>query len=253
MKKREEKENGERWLLTYSDLITLLMILFVVMYAMSNVDKTKYKELAHSLSSSLGGSGTNTIGSDTPSNSIAASVDDVVLDPTSQSEAAAKAEVTKLAGLKDQVDKYLKDNGMSASASSNIQERGLVISISDSLIFDSGNADVKPVYESKLVEIGKMLNSINNYIVIEGNTDNVPISTYEFKDNWSLASARANNVTRVLINKSNILPIKISSKSNGENRPVATNSTEVGKAANRRVDIIILDNKYSSTENNQTK
>jgi chemotaxis protein MotB len=249
-KKRVEKENGERWLLTYSDLITLLMIFFVMMYAMSSVDTKKYAQVAASLSSAFGGAqaGKSIIAEGGPSSNIIPTVD----NPTMDAE-ATKAEQSKLEALKKQVDKYLQNNGIQSSASTTIQERGLVISISDTLIFDSGKADLKPIYESKLVEIGKMLNTINNYIVIEGNTDDVPINTYEFKDNWSLASARADNVTRVLIDKAKIQPLKIASRSNGQYRPVVSNSTDDGKAANRRVDIVILDNKYSSTENNQTK
>ncbi|MBC8060205.1 MAG: flagellar motor protein MotB [Clostridiaceae bacterium] len=250
MKKRVEKENGERWLLSYADFITLLMIFFLVMYAMSNVDSKKYAQVAASLNSALGdGQGAALmLGQGGTSNDIIAPVD----NPSVQAD-STKAEENKLKDLKNQVDKYLENNGIKASASAVIQERGLVISISDTLIFDSGQADLKPNSESKLVEIGKMLNTINNYVVIEGNTDNVPISTYQFKDNWSLASARADNVTRALINKANIPPVRIASRSNGEYRPVAANSSESGRAANRRVDIVILDNKYSSTESNQTK
>jgi len=248
-KKRVEKESGERWLLTYSDLITLLMIFFVMMYAMSSVDSKKYAQVASSLNAAFGGGGgTAVIGEGGTSNAVVGTVDNPQVDIE-----ASKAEQSKLEGLKKQVDKYLESNGIKASASATIQERGLIIRISDTLIFDSGSADLKPAYENKLVEIGKMLNTINNYIVIEGNTDNVPISSFEFKDNWSLASARADNVTRALISKSSIQPVRIASRSNGPYRPVASNSTVAGKAANRRVDIVILDNKYSPTESNQTK
>lgn len=250
MKKRVEKENGERWLLSYADFITLLMIFFIILYSMSTVDSKKYAQVAASLNSAFGDgqAAKSLVGAGGPSDSLVGTADNVLVDT-----AVNQAEQNKLSELKKQVDKYLDNNGIKGSASTTIQERGLVISISDTLIFDSGKADLKPIYESKLVEIGKMLNSIDNYIVIEGNTDNVPISTYEFKDNLSLASARANNVTRVLIDKAKIQPLKIASRSNGQYRPVVSNSSDAGKAANRRVDIVILDNKYSSTENNQTK
>lgn len=250
MKKRVEKENGERWLLSYSDFITLLMIFFIIMYSMSTVDSKKYAKVAASLNSAFGDgqAAKSLVGAGGASDNLIATVDNVQVDAASE-----KAEQTKLQALKKEVDTYLQKNGLDSSASANIQERGLVISIKDTLIFDSGKADLKSGYETKLIEIGKMLNSIDNFIVVEGNTDDVPISTYEFKDNWSLASARADNVTRVLIDKANIQPLKIASRSNGQYRPVASNSFDVGKAINRRVDIVILDNKYSSTENNQTK
>lgn len=251
MKKQPEKENGERWLLTYSDLITLLMILFVIMYAMSSVDKTKYQQLASSLSSSLGGGSgvTNVANTGGSTTNVIGNADNVIIDTA----AVSQAEQNKLEGLKKEVDTYLDKNKLSGSASANIQERGLVISISDTLIFDSGSADLKAAYESRLIEIGKMLTTINNYIVVEGNTDNVPITTHAFKDNWDLASERANNVMRVLLDKSGVQPIRISARSNGEYRPVVANDSDAGRARNRRVDIVILDNKYSSTENNQAK
>lgn len=254
MKKKQkvEKENGERWLLTYSDLITLLMIFFVMMYAMSNIDTKKYAQIASSLNSAFGGGGASSsvVGEGGASDAVVG-VDNVVVDGTA-SEASAKAEQSKLEGIKKEVDSYLQNNGLSGSASTVIQERGLAISINDTLFFDSGKADLKPNTEAKINEIGKMLASIDNFINVEGNTDNVAISNKEFKDNWDLAYARAENVLRILV-KAGIQPAKISAKSNGEFRPVATNDTEEGKAANRRVDIIILDNKFSTSETNKTK
>jgi len=252
MKKPEEKENGERWLLTYADLITLLMIFFVVMYAMSNVDQAKYEQLASSLNSAMGSGGSTPtmIGAGGPSTAVVG-VDSVALDGSS-SEASTQAEQTKLQGIKEQVDSYLKKNGLDGSASATIQERGLAISIQDTLIFDSGKADLKAGTEAKILEIGRMLSSIDNYINVEGNTDSVAINTYEFKDNWALASSRADNVLRVLL-KAGIQPARISSKSNGESRPIASNDTVEGKAANRRVDIVILDNKFSTSESAKAK
>lgn len=251
MKKQPEKENGERWLLTYSDLITLLMILFVVMYAMSSVDKTKYRQLATSLSSSLGGGSgvTNVANTGGSTTNVIGAADNVILE----TDAVSQAEKSKLEALKKEVDTYLDKNNLSSSATTNIQERGLVISISDALMFDIGSADIKTNYEGKIIEIGKMLTTINNYIVVEGNTDNIPINTAAFKDNWDLASARGNNVMRVLLDKSGIQPSRISAKSNGQYRPIVANDTDAGRARNRRVDIVILDNKYSSTESNQAK
>ncbi|MBU3170702.1 flagellar motor protein MotB [Clostridium estertheticum] len=250
MKKREEKEgNGERWLLTYSDLITLLMIFFVVMYASSTADTTKYKQLAKSLNVAISGGGASIIGSDTATSVTNSTV--TVVDPPETTTNAANsktAEENNMENIKKNVDTYLKQNGLASSVSTKIDERGLEVSLKTSLLFDVGTAGVKEDSAKKLISIGKILNHVNNYVRIEGHTDSTPMSNNEFKSNWQLSAIRATNVTELLISKAGISPKKISAVAYGENRPVATNTTEVGKAKNRTVDIIILSNQFSKTE-----
>ncbi|MBU3184667.1 flagellar motor protein MotB [Clostridium estertheticum] len=250
MKKREEKEgNSERWLLTYSDLITLLMILFVVMYASSSSDTTKYKQLAQSLNVAFSGGGASIIGSDTATSVSNSTV--TVVDPPETTTTAANsktAEENNMQNIKKNVDTYLKQNGLASSVSTKIDERGLEVSLKTSLLFDVGTAGVKEDSAKKLISIGKILNHVNNYVRIEGHTDSTPMSNNEFKSNWQLSAIRATNVTELLISKAGISPKKISAVAYGENRPVATNTTEVGKAKNRTVDIIILSNQFSKTE-----
>ena len=252
MKKVADKEgNAERWLLTYSDLVTLLLIFFIIMYSMSKVDANKYSQLAQALSVTMGGGGKHLIGVDSQSDvkDPQSQVDNVIVPDNS---AAEKAEASKLNNLKGQVDTYLQKNGLSGSVDANIQERGLVISITDSLFFDSGSAELNPTFKSKILEIGKMLVGMNNYIVVEGNTDNIPINTSQYKDNWDLAGERANNVTRILIS-AGVPGDKVSGRANGEYRPVSTNKTDAGRAKNRRVDIVIMDSKYSNSESTKAK
>jgi len=262
MKRREEKEpNGERWLLTYSDLITLLMIFFVVMYASSNADTTKYKQLSKSLNAAFeGGSGNSIIGDGSGVSVLDSSGTTpdkltVVENTTIENESAAKTaaatkalEENKMGAIKENVDKYLRNNGLSASVSTKIDERGLAVSLNSTLLFDIGKANLKEASIKKLSSIGKMLNSVNNYIRIEGHTDSTPISNNEFSSNWQLSAIRATNVTELLITQSGINPKRISSVAYGENRPIATNNTPAGKAKNRTVDIIILSSQFSKTE-----
>ncbi|MBU3072179.1 OmpA/MotB family protein [Clostridium estertheticum] len=250
MKKREEKEpNAERWMLTYLDLITLLMIFFVVLYASSNADTTKYKQLAKSLNVAISGGGASIIGSDTATSVTNSTV--TVVDPPETTTNAANsktAEENNMESIKKNVDTYLKQNGLASSVSTKIDERGLEVSLKTSLLFDVGTAGVKEDSAKKLISIGKILNHVNNYVRIEGHTDSTPMSNNEFKSNWQLSAIRATNVTELLISKAGISPKKISAVAYGENRPVATNTTEVGKAKNRTVDIIILSNQFSKTE-----
>ncbi|WP_246599734.1 flagellar motor protein MotB [Clostridium lacusfryxellense] len=249
MKRKEEKEpNHERWLLTYSDLITLLMIFFVIMYASSSVNAVKYKQLSQSLNAAFeGGSGKSVVGdqsgvsSPVPTSTTTPEVTDVA--------AASKTlEENNMKDIKQNVDTYLKKNGLSGSVSTKIDERGLAVSLNSTLLFDIGKANVLAASSKKLISIGQMLNSVNNYIRIEGHTDSSPISNNEFSSNWQLSAIRATNVTELLISQSGINPQRISSVAYGENRPIATNTTQVGKAKNRTVDIIILSSQFSKTE-----
>ncbi len=243
----ESHENHERWLLTYSDLITLLMIFFIVMYSMSNIDKEKYKQVAAGLSSAMGGGGSTIIGKDsgTPINQDTSPTNTNVVD---------MPEEQKLEQVKQAVDKYLKESGLSDSVVTTIETRGLVLSFKDSLFFDSGKADIKSEQAKKLVEIGKMLNQpiINDsFIRVEGHTDNIPISTYLYKSNWDLSVIRASNVSQLLINQSGIRPDRVSAAGYGEFRPKSDNNTEAGRALNRRVDILIMNTKFNEVENNK--
>ncbi|MDF2882160.1 MAG: motB [Clostridiaceae bacterium] len=241
MKRKSGKAgNTERWLLTYVDLITLLMIFFVVMYAMSNVNATKYTQLSNSLKVAMGGG-----------KSIIGTSDSASIADSTKPVDTAIVEQDKLENVKQQLDKYLKDNNMSNVASSKVEERGLVVSLNDTLFFDSAQATIRPESQKKLIEIGKILNQLGNYIRIEGHTDNVPIHNSNFGSNWELSAIRATNVTELLISEAGIAPEKLSSVGYGQYRPIADNLTEAGKAKNRRVDIIIMNTKFNQIENNK--
>lgn len=248
-KKPEEKApNHERWMLSYADFITLLMIFFIVMYSMSNVDKEKYKKVASGLSSAMGGgSGGNIIGTEG-----GVSIDEV--QKPIDTNIVHSEEINKLEDIKNTVDKYLNESGLEGSVETKIEERGLILSFKDSLFFDSGRADIKGEQVKRLAEIGEILNQPavrSSYIRVEGHTDNVPMSNHLFKSNWDLSVIRATNVVQILINNSGINPERISAMGYGEFRPKASNKTEAGRAANRRVDIIIMNTKYNEVENNK--
>lgn len=243
-KKRHEQEgNNERWLITYSDLITLLLVFFIILYAFSKVDNKKYENLASGFNSVFG-SGTGILNG---GNSI-----NIVGGTASQnSSGEEKSEEEMLSDLKKQVDGYLTSNSLNESVSTDIDDRGLVISMSNSILFDSGTATIKSDNNLNLKTMGKLLNSMPNYIRIEGHTDNLPINNTKFKSNWELSVIRATNVGEILIDETGINPERISVLGYGEFRPIADNSTDEGRAKNRRVDIIIMDTKFDKIEENQ--
>jgi chemotaxis protein MotB len=257
-KRKPEKEaNSERWLLTYSDLVTLLMAFFIVMYASSSINTAKFAKVAASIRQGMNsGSGQSIIGNvDATSEKTSPSYIDAQSaqqqnDSTAQT---AQIEQNKLAEVKKIIDKYIQQNGMTGSVGTEIQEKGLVVSFQEASFFDSGKADIKPEFSGRIVAIGSMLNTIDNYVRVEGNTDNVPIKNSQYEDNLALSSDRASNVVRLLQTESHITPARLSSTGYGENRPIADNKTEAGRAKNRRVDIVVIDSKYSATESNAGK
>ena len=255
MKKKEGKHpSTERWLLSYADFITLLMIFFIVMYASSNIDADKYKAITQSLGISLGGSisildsGDGTLNIN--SNEVVGVETQVV--PNAQTKVNALPDyVNKLSNLneiKSEVEKYMVENGLQNAVSTEINERGLIISLKDAILFDSAKAQIRTEAQPKIVEIGKIINKVGNYIRVEGHTDNIPISNVEFASNWELSAVRATSVARLLIAQAAIEPTKISAVGYGEYRSTGDNNTEVGRAQNRRVDIAIMDTKYNAAE-----
>ncbi|NOW89458.1 chemotaxis protein MotB [Clostridium beijerinckii] len=247
MRKRmkKEKDDTERWMLSYLDFITLMMIFFLMMYAISNIDTKKSKTLANSLKIGFNsGNGEKVIAVADNSNSVP----DVIESTNSDADEDSNAEREKLSDVKKKVDELVNNSELKGSVITSIQERGLIISFNDSVFFNSGQAAIKPDWQNKLISISKILNGIDNYIRVEGHTDNVVINTDYFHSNWQLSAVRASNVVEFLIYQGNVKPERLSSVGYGEYRPVKSNTTEEGKAANRRVDIVILDTKFNNSE-----
>jgi len=240
----EEHENSERWMLTYLDLITLLMIFFIVMYAMSNVDAAKYEQLSNSLNSALAGDKQSIEGGEQ------GSVTEVLgkNPPSGASEDLAATSEQDLAQIAALVVAMLKEKGLENQVSVAVTDRGIVISLKDIVFFESGSAEIKPENANTLVEIGRLINSLRNYVRVEGNTDNVPISNSIYSNNWDLSVMRASKVLDIIVVQSGFSPEKISAIGYGEYRPVTSNDTEEGKSKNRRVDIVILKENYSIAE-----
>lgn len=236
-KKKPKKENSERWLLTYSDLITLLMIFFVVMYSMSSVDSQKYAELAGSLNTSMGilqgGTG------------IANGTNDATPSISAEQSLSADGKIQQA------LQEYLESHGLSEQVSIHVDPRGLTLSFNDNILFDSGKADLQPTYQKYLLEICDIVRTFTNDVVVEGHTDNVPIHTSQFSSNWELAAIRAINVVHFFIDEGNLPASKLSAISYGEQRPVASNDTPEGRAQNRRIDIVLLSSTfYEESEGN---
>jgi chemotaxis protein MotB len=236
--KPHEEEGGEAWLLPYSDLMTLLLAVFIVLFAVSNIDKAKSEQMAAEFSEQMMNKSYN----------AASAVEVPNATPTGTAIQQIKNEMDKMEALKAELDAKLKDQNLTSSVKTSIDERGLVISLNNAIFFDPGSAELKIDTEETLLEIGNTISVMNNYIRVEGHTDNVPMNSSLYRSNWDLSAARAANMVRLLTGQTSIPPERLIAVGYGEYRPVADNSTEEGRAKNRRIDIIVLSEKYDDLE-----
>jgi chemotaxis protein MotB len=232
-KKHEEHENHERWLVSYADFITLLFAFFVVMYSISSVNVGKYR---------------------TVSESIKAALNPIVSPPSSPTPLALSTSKAALTapdspGSKEVAIRKLRNlvKGIKASpqlAMVRITEKvngDIVITIPDQLLFNSGEAAVRPEALRFLEGLGTAIIELNRHTRIEGHTDNVPIRTAQFPSNWELSSTRAVMVVRVLSELYGVPADHLAAVGHAETRPVTANADAEQRAKNRRVEVIILE------------
>ena len=243
-KRQHEEENGEAWLLPYSDLMTLLLAVFIVLFAVSQIDKEKSQQMSEAFTDSMM---TKTYAE--------AKADSQETAPPSTPKAESKpntsdaeSELEQMEALKAKLDAKLKSENLTSSVKTGIDSRGLVVSLNNAIFFDPGSAQIKKENEKTLLDIAQIVNTMNNFIRIEGHTDNVPMKSEMYPSNWDLSAARAANVVQLFINEAGVSPQKLVAVGYGEYRPVADNSTEEGRAKNRRIDIIVLSEKYDDLE-----
>lgn len=233
-KKRHEDEHvDESWLLPYSDLITLLLALFIVMFASSSVDVKKLESLSAQFQVIFsGGSGVMEQGSDS---NIPAEV---------ESPSNSMVEEYKMKEISEALNDEIKKSGYADKINVSLTDEGLEISMQDVILFNSGEAEVLSDAYPLLKQIAAILRNMDNNIKFVGHTDNMPIQNSKFRSNWDLSAMRAINVMNFMVNEGGINPKLVSIQAYGEEMPKYDNSTEEGRAKNRRVEIDIV-RKYS--------
>ena len=240
-----EEEAGEAWLLPYSDLMTLLLALFLCLFCMSKVDGGKAQAMGAAFGKAfgigMGGGGLLPgLGLMTYPQAGSGGDGDGTGDGTDDGNRAYLAENETLEHLKETMDSYIMQNHLKDELRTTLTEEGLMIRIKETALFPSGSADL--VNESQLVVpvVAGLLAAIPERVIITGHTDNVPIATAQFPSNWELSSARAMTFMKALFAANATLnPARFSAIGYGEYRPVATNDTEEGRRRNRRVEIMI--------------
>lgn len=242
-KKPEKKEISQEWLTTYSDMVTLILTFFVLLYSFSLLDKNKFKAIATSLADALNNGKAavfqlNDSSGDIPI--IGNETPDVEVPQSTPPSSDSYSE------MYDRVSRFVEGNSLGEYVSIREGDRGIIIEFKDKILFDAGRADIKDEGIPTLMKISELIRGINNPIVIEGHTDNVPIHTAEFPSNMELSSARAMKVRQYLTEDRGLNPDRFSVAAYGEYSPISGNDTPEGRAQNRRVNILIVTPKGKS-------
>jgi chemotaxis protein MotB len=262
-KRRRRDDHGdhpdERWLVTYADLMTLLVALFMVLFSISSVNKSKLESLQHSLQDAFSGkvlpggqsikdSG-GTMNIKTPSASPKeSSLQPYVGSPkadtsVSKTKAGAQGDAEEQAfkKLKKQLDSVAAQKGLSGKIKVSVTDDGLLIRLlTDKLLFDSGSAVPRPPSLPLLKDVAHLLSSTqkSHQLIISGNTDNQPIHSGQFHDNLALSTERANSIFRTFAHDG-ISPLRMTAAGRGAYAPIAPNTSDAGRSLNRRVEILV--------------
>ncbi len=226
-------------LVPYADILTLLLALFIVLFASSSVDAVRFQQLSNVFNQVFtSGTGFMDFPSDSPSN-----------EPTSPEqrtgaedlEKLGKNEQEELTEVQERVNAYIQKNDLTDKLGTNLTDEGMLISIRENVLFESGVAEVRSENRKIAKEISDLLvMDLPRNIIVSGHTDNIPIKNYQYESNWDLSVMRSVNFMKLLLENKELDPEMFSAKGHGEFKPVASNETKKGRAKNRRVEILIV-------------
>jgi chemotaxis protein MotB len=243
--KGDEHENSERWLVSYADFITLLFAFFVVMYSLSSINEGKYRILSDSLVQAFRSADLNAQGQqiEIPPPTV---ITPIVRRPhiterekqVKQAEARRQQIAQRMRSMADAIRRVLQP--LTENGQVNVTEGafGISVEINASVLFAPGEAVLGAEAVAALRAVAGVLAGANFPVTVEGHTDNLPIRNYRFPSNWELSAVRASSVVRLFI-ESGVVPERLTAAGYADQRPVAGNDTDAGRARNRRVAIMI--------------
>jgi chemotaxis protein MotB len=245
-RKQQEPEDDERWMITYADMLTVLLIFFIVMYSMSEIEKAKYNSLVESLKGAFEVSSVESAPETVPE----ISSEEIGLNPPEfkvelpdipEKNEEKEENEQKLDELMVKLNKYVEEHKLSTEVDLVNLPRGVQITIKDSVLFDEGEAVLKKQAVPVLNAFGGLFKDVPNAFSIEGHTDNQPIvNSTKFESNWELSAARADSVREFLQKELKIKPSRMSIIGYSEYQPRKPNDSAANRAENRRVNIVVL-------------
>ncbi len=259
----EEHANHERWMVSYSDMLTVMMSLFIVLYAMSQVDMQKFDALRASLAAGFGNEAILTgssgvlessqdVGEDQQDQTPADTFDPITADAglggaaaaapsvSPQIAAAAQAEAQRLEDVERQIEQQLAAAGLADVVQLKITERGLIIGlVADDVFFAPASADLTPTALRVLDAIAPTVVALTDEVSVEGHANVLPVSG-KYPTNWELSTDRATQVLRHFVEANGLAPGRVEAVGFGDARPISGGTDGESLAMNRRVDVVVL-------------
>ncbi|WP_250278426.1 OmpA/MotB family protein [[Clostridium] colinum] len=244
-KKIEIKQGLAEWMGTYGDMVTLLLCFFVLMFASSNVDAEKFKQIASSFSNNQ-----IVVMPEQQAGMLDALGNGIIQMPKVEGnsdkefEQKSKEEMESIA---EKFKTYFAENDLQDKIEIEQNDRYITLNFKDGILFESGSSDLKPQAITILSQVAdELLKYPENNIKIEGHTDNRPINTIRYPNNWYLSAARAISVATYFTDTKGFPPDRISTEGYGEYKQKVPNDTPENRAINRRVEIKVISKYYNN-------
>lgn len=248
-RKRPSQSNGSPpWIVTYSDMVTLILVFFILLFSISQIDLQKFRAMSQSFKD-------RQIFDFYPSAIPMEPSSDKVIDELYMSseddegeEGEGKGEGDSLNQLLREVEQHIQESGLEGVAIATRTERGVVLVLPEQVLFKTGEAEILDDAVPFLERVSSLLKRIPNVVKVEGHTDNRPIQNEKYPSNWELSAARASSVIRYFIDNHQLDPARFIATGYGETRPVAPNDGPENWQKNRRVEIVIMDPAYDDQD-----
>ena len=238
--KKKKEQDTNRWMQTYSDMITLLLVFFVLLYSISVIDVEKFRRVMDSIQLSFTGQpGILEQTTDLEELEDIETVPEGETISVTEDEMKVLEKMREAAEVMDKVADFLSDAGLEDDVEFRVEDRGVVMELPDQIFFKIGQADLRPEAQTVLNMLGDLFRDLNNQIIIEGHTCDLPIQTVRFPSNWELSVGRSVAVTRYLVEERGLSPDRLIATGYGEYQPLYPNDSEENRSQNRRVTVVI--------------
>lgn len=236
-KKQTSEESGGTWMTTFSDLMSLLLTFFILLFSMSSVSEDKFQAASQSMNVAFsGGKGTSILDKSALVNTDTSS--------ESQSEQPGESEgdsiPPEVAAMYEKIVDYMEKENLDTQVEVSRDQDGIYMEMQESILFATGYAEVTETGKETLDAMAEMLNMFDQDIIVEGYTDDVPMRGRQFSSNWELSTGRAVAVLRYLSEEKNVAPSRLSAKGYGEYNPIVPNDSAENRAKNRRVNVVLV-------------